>query len=116
MCNKRREGKKMTYTKQERIEIANNILQAMGTNQAKLSMMIGAKNFALTDNGLSFKFKSSNGMNYIKIELNGKDLYDVEYGSARGTSYKVKNRSEDLYFDMLKNDIEQTIRLYLSLR
>ena len=105
----------MNYTKQERIEIANTILRQLGTNQAKLSMMIGAKNFVLTESGLAFKFKSSNKINYIKIELNGKDLYDIEYGYVRGTSYTVRTRSEDMYSDMLKNDVEQTIRQYLSL-
>ena len=104
-----------TYTKTEKLEIATNILNWMGTNQGKLSMMIAAKNFALTDAGMSFKFKSSNGINYIKIELNGKDFYDVTYGSVRGTSFKIKSESKDLYGDMLKNDIEQTIRQYISL-
>jgi hypothetical protein len=102
-------------TKQEKIELANTILRQMGTTQGKLRMMIGAKDFLLVENGLAFKFPRSNGVNYIKITLNGKDLYDIEYGYITAKGYKVKSTSEDMYFDMLKNDIEQTIQKYLSL-
>jgi hypothetical protein len=101
-------------TKQDKIDLANSIMACIG-NQNRLKMMIGAKQFMLVENGLSFKFPRSNGINYIKITLNGKDLFDVEYGYITAKGYKVKETSNDLYNDMLKNDIEQTIKKYLSL-
>jgi hypothetical protein len=104
------------YSKEEKMEIANNIMRQLGTNHNKLSIMIGAKHFVLTDSGVAFKFKSNRGINYIKIQLNSKDLYDVTYKSVRGTKTNItKNISQDLYADMLKSDIENTIGLYLSL-
>lgn len=104
------------YTKEEKLEIANTIMRQLGTTHNKLSLMIGAKNFVLTEAGVAFKFKSNRGINYIKIQLNSNDLYDVTYKSVRGVKTNItKKFSQDLYADMLKNDIEQTIGLYLSL-
>jgi hypothetical protein len=63
---------------------------------------------------LSFKIKNPKA-NYIKITLNGKDLYDLEVGRIRGNTYKVVHQSNDLYFDMLKPAIEKATGMYLSL-
>jgi len=98
-----------------RVERANEILRSIGTTSGKLSAMIGAKNFLALDNGIAFKFPRSNGVNYIRITLNGKDLYDVEYMYVTTKTNKTKSVSNDLYNDMVKNDIEQTIEMYLSL-
>jgi hypothetical protein len=77
-------------------------------------MMTGAYNFVAIQNGLSFKIKNPKA-NYIKITLNGKDLYDLEVGRIRGNSYKVVSQYDDLYFDMLKPSIEKATGMYLSL-
>jgi hypothetical protein len=76
--------------------------------------MTGAYNFYDIGNGLSFKIKNPRA-NYIKIKLNGKDLYDVEVGRIRGTTYKIVAEQNDLYFDQLKNFIEKATGMYLSL-
>jgi hypothetical protein len=94
-------------------EIANTILQQLG-GANRLVMMTGAYNFVAIQNGLSFKIKNPKA-NYIKITLNGKDLYDLEVGRIRGNSYKVVSQYDDLYFDMLKPSIEKATGMYLSL-
>jgi hypothetical protein len=96
-------------------EIANTILQQLG-GANRLVMMTGAYNFVAIQNGLSFKIPTKNPKaNYIKITLNGKDLYDLEVGRIRGNSYKVVSQYDDLYFDMLKPSIEKATGMYLSL-
>ena len=84
----------------------------------KLKVMIGAKDFAYdSKNGdISFKFpRAKKGINYIKIHLNGKDLYDITFGKIVKFDYTVINKIDDVYFDELKSSIEKTIGLYLSL-
>ena len=76
--------------------------------------MIGAYNFYDLGNGLSFKLKNAKA-NYVKIKLNGKDLYDVEVGRIRGTTYKIVKQQDDLYADQLKGFIEKATGMYLSL-
>jgi hypothetical protein len=80
----------------------------------KLNAMTGAYNFMLLENGLSFRLKNPSA-NYVKIELNGKDLYDVEIGRVRGGSYKIVHEYHDIYNDQLKEVIEMGTGMYLSL-
>lgn len=98
------------------VEIAEIILQQLGGSR-RLTAMIGAKYFSAIKNGLSFRFsaRAKNGTNYVKIVLNSKDLYDVEFGSIRGSSFKVKNEFNDIYADQLIEIFEDTTGLYLSL-
>ena len=100
-------------------------------------MMIGAKNavsykakgdskYGEGMGGVSFKFprpggsaaskrKRGRGMpNFVKIILNGKDLYDVTFGSIHGTSYKVTKEYKDVYAASLKDIFERETGLYLS--
>jgi hypothetical protein len=99
--------------------VAENILQQLGGN--KFVAMTGAKNISKGKDSrgneyLGFRLpRADKGINYVKITLNGKDLYDVEYGKIRGANYNVVSTSEDLYNDMLVNDFEQTTKLYTSL-
>lgn len=84
--------------------------------QNKLIAMVGANNFArVSDSEVSFRFKGSKIANWVKYTLTSADLYDVEYGKIRGHSFKVVKTSKGLYNDMIKNDFEQTVKLYLSL-
>ena len=94
-------------------EIAETILQQLGGGR-RLVMMVGAYNFVVVENGVAFKIKNAKA-NYIKIKLNSKDLYDLEVGRIRGTTYKVVAKKDDLYFDMLKPAIEEATGMYLSL-
>jgi len=94
-------------------EIAETILQQLGGSR-RLVMMVGAYNFVVVENGVAFKIKNAKA-NYIKIKLNSMDLYDLEVGRIRGTTYKVVTEKNDLYFDMLKPAIEEATGMYLSL-
>jgi hypothetical protein len=93
--------------------VANTILEQLG-GARRLNAMLGAYNFIDLGNGLSFRIKNQKA-NYIKIELNAKDLYDVEVGRVRGDAYKVVASQNDIYFDQLKPFIEKATGMYLSL-
>lgn len=91
--------------------IANEISKQMGGN-GKLKAMIGAKDFMAIENGFAFKYPKAK---YVKITLNGKDLYDVEFSSIRGGKQKVLNTYNDVYATDLKGLFERETGLYLSL-
>ncbi len=93
-------------------EIAQTILNQIGGIN-RLVAFTGAYNFVAINNGVSFRIKNPKA-NYIKITLNGKDLYDLEVGRIRGTDYKVIGEQSDLYYDMLKSEIEKFTGMYLS--
>ena len=94
-------------------QIANTIKDQIGT---KALFMIGAKDLMGFENGFSFKVgKNSKKVNHVKITLNGKDLYDAEYGWIYGCKYTVRSTENDLYDDMLRGSIERNTGLYTSL-
>jgi ppGpp synthetase/RelA/SpoT-type nucleotidyltranferase len=93
-------------------EIAQTIVNQLG-GMNRLVAFTGANNFVAINNGVSFRIKNAKA-NYIKITLNGKDLYDLEVGRIRGTTYKVVGKENDLYYDMLKREIEKLTGMYLS--
>ena len=98
------------------MSIANTILDQIGG--ARFILMTGAKNLVNHGNALSFKLPAKfakDGINYVKITLNGLDLYDVEYGKIKKFEYKLLSTSEGLYFDMLKEDFTAKTGLHTSL-
>ena len=100
-------------------EIANTILSQLG-GARRLNIMTGAYNFVDVGGGLSFRLKNPRA-NYVKIKLNPMDLYDIEVGRIRGsrirgTTYKVIDSADGIYFDQLKPFIEKATGLYLSLK
>ena len=79
------------YKKAQEESVAKIILQQLGGN--KFVAMTGARNLLNVGNGLSFKIPGSggfakNGINYIKVTLNGLDTYDMEFGRIRGQIIK----------------------------
>ena len=94
-------------------EIAQAILQQLGGGN-RLIMMVGAYNFVIIPNGVAFRIKNPKA-NYIKITLNGLDLYNLEVGRVRGNTYKVVAKHDNIYNDMLKPLIEKSTGMYLSL-
>ncbi len=94
-------------------EIAKTIIQQLG-GFGKLEVMTGAYNFVAIDYGVQFKIKNPKA-NCIKIVVNGKDLYDVEIGRLRGADYKVLVDEKDVYVENLKELIEKSTGMYLSL-
>ncbi len=97
-------------------EVAQTILKQMG-GTGKLSVMIGAKDFISYPNGVAFKFMDPGAgkPNYVKIVLNARDTYDLEFGRLRGMNYKVVKSFDDIYNDSLRSLFERTTGLYLSL-
>ncbi len=93
--------------------VAKEILNQLGSN--KFRVMTGAKNFASTENSLSFRIPMSKSINYIKIILTSLDLYEVEYGRIFGDKYTVVNNEEGLYADMLVKSFEKNTGLYTKL-
>lgn len=86
---------------------------------SRLSVMIGAKNFARSEKdytiGFKFAAKARNKANYCRIKLNAMDLYDVEFINIRGVNVKKVSNHNGLYADMLKSTFETETGLYLSL-
>jgi len=102
-------------------ENANLIFQQLTMSNAgagRIKAMVGGKDFMFSseDNYAAFKFtaKSLNKANYMKITLNGLDLYNVEFGYIRGMNYTVRSETKDMYFDQLKEHFESETGLYLS--
>ncbi|AVB12074.1 hypothetical protein P8807_09970 [Bacillus subtilis] len=58
--------------------VAETILTQLG-GANKLSAMFGAKNFSFGEEDVTFSFQGCSKANMMKISLNGKDLYDVEF-------------------------------------
>ncbi len=99
-------------------QVAQTILDQMGGTR-RIAMMIGAKNFMSLNEkmgGVSFKFPrpQSGAPNYVKIVLNGKDLYDIEVGSIHSTKYKKLKSFRDIYAENLVRTFEKNTGLYLK--
>jgi len=95
-------------------DVAQEILNQLGGH--KFVVMTGAKNLVKDKNSLMFKLpRAKDGINYVKITLNGKDLYDVEFGRIQGVNYKVKKEFNDIYNDQLVDIFEKTTGLYTKL-
>jgi len=100
--------------------VANTIYQQLGAN--KFVAMTGAKQFLDLGNGISFKIgRNGKGVNYVKITLNGSDLYDVKYQRVsqckKTCEIKIKTIAESngLYADMLQTDFTANTELYTRL-
>jgi len=78
--------------------------------------MTGAKDFFLGPKGMVFKIgRNSKGVNYVRINLNSMDTYDVEYLSVRNYKEKVKSKAKGIYADMLRDSFEANTGLRTSL-
>jgi len=81
--------------------VAAEILQQLGGHHFKV--MTGAKN--LTDHGdaLSMRLpKNSSNSNYLKIRLNGLDLYDIRFSQVTKWG---EERSAKEYLDVYNNSL-----------
>jgi hypothetical protein len=104
-------------TTEEQKQVASTILQQLG-GAGKVGAMIGVKHFVAGKNGeltIQFKAKALKKINCVRISLNGKDLYDVEFIRLAKYDHKVVETKTDIYADQLKQVFEQTTGLYLSL-
>jgi len=96
------------------IGVAKEILRQLGGN--KFIAMTGAKNFGVTENSLNFKIgKNSSSANWVKVVLNGKDLYDVSFFQIRRHKIKTLKTYNDIYNDQLRDIFTDFTGLYTSL-
>lgn len=99
---------------------ATTTLQQLGGSN-RLKVMIGAKDFMSANDGatLMFKFSGSKIASYVRITLNDKDLYDIEFqkiGRRQGRLDAWKTGSfENVGVENLKQTIERFTGLYLSI-
>lgn len=97
-------------------EIANIIIQQMG-GYGKLKAMIGASNYLVADNGISFQFKGCRKAKKCIVRLLPDDTYEMRIGKMNMKTFdweELYNQS-GLYWDILKPEFERVTGLYLSL-
>jgi len=102
---------------------AQTIFEQLGGHQFRVmtgaNTFVGINDVAGQETGLMFRIPgrgfARDGINKIKIALNGMDLYDVTYWRIRGTSIKQISESLGLYADMLRADFEEKTGLRVSL-
>lgn len=92
--------------------IAITILKQLG-GVGRLRAFTGAYNFIALKDGVAFRIKNRR-VNHIKIILNAKDLYDMQFIRIRGVDLKVVKEYNDIYFDQLIPLFEETTGMYLS--
>jgi len=85
--------------------VAKTILSQMGGN--RLAVMTGAKNFAGTENSLSFRFPNRRGPNFCRVTLTAMDDYTVEFIRIRKRKgipeMKTTAKYEGIYADQLQD-------------
>lgn len=96
--------------------VATTILAQLG-GIGRIRMMTGADQFVYDDTSIKFRIGggAKNRIRYVKITLNGNDLYDVEFAKVVKYEYKIVAAEQDIYVDMLMKLIEDTTGFYLSL-
>lgn len=99
---------------QRNLDIAKTIIAQLGGG--KFQIMTGSKGFVAIDNGVQFSVgRNGKSINFCRIVLNGRDLYDIEYGFLRSGKLNVKATSEDVYGDQLQQDFTDATGLYTRL-
>lgn len=97
-------------------QVAETIVQQLG-GMGKLRAMVGAKDFAYSDDSLTFAFKGYRKANVVSIKLTPMDLYEVIFIKYSSKTFETKQVAEFgyVYGDQLKGVFESTTGLYLSL-
>lgn len=85
--------------------VATTILQQLGGR--RFTAMTGAKTLVAHPAALSFRLPGTpgfvkNGINYVKVQLNAEDTYDVTFVRLRGVNFVVVHESKSVYFDQLQ--------------
>lgn len=95
--------------------VATTILAQLGGNRF-IMMMTGAKMLTSTPNSLGFRIgRNDKGVNYVRVRLNAKDTYDVEFLSLQGLNSTVKAYREDIYADQLQEVFTRETGMYTSM-
>jgi hypothetical protein len=94
-------------------EIAETILKQLG-GHARLTAMIGARNFTAGESALGFHINCKK-FNSITITLDTNDTYSVRFVKFSGYTIRDEKTVSDIYVEQLKEVIEHETGLYLSL-
>lgn len=95
-----------SVTDERKQEIAHEIYNQLGK---QTMFMLGAYNFLIDGNGLSFRIRGSKKWKHIKIEYNSMDTYDVTFSTWHHTKLSdniKREKVEGVYGDMLHQVIE----------
>ena len=95
--------------------IAQTIISQLGGG-GELQMFIGLKQLINEPNGVTLVFplpKHRGAVNRVRITLNGKDLYDMEFIRTRGMGQKIVKEFNDVYAEDLKERFEEGTGLYI---
>lgn len=92
------------------MNIAKTILSQLGGN--RFCVFTGVKQLVDIGRGLGVKFARSNGINGMKVMLNGNDLYDIEFTYTHGVKHRVVKAYSDIYCDQLVELFEENTGLY----
>lgn len=96
-------------------QIAATIVNQLGGGR-KLQMFIGLKQLINEPLGVTLVFpkpKHAGAVNRVRITLNGKDLYDMEFIRTRGSSVKVVKEFNDVYAEDIKDRFEEGTGLFI---
>jgi len=79
-------------------KIAETIISQFGH---QFRRMTGVRAMMVISSGVEFKLPGSGGfaknsINFVRVTLNGLDLYDLEFGRIRANKYTVVSRAEDV--------------------
>jgi len=100
------------------MNIANTIFEQLGGN--KFAFITGAKRFVGHSDGLGFHLPNrlaADGINYIFIQLTGKDLYNIEFArittkrKTGGVAYVTVTARHDVYCDGLHETLRDVTGL-----
>lgn len=96
-------------------EIAQTIYNQLGGS--RFSVMTGAKNFTIIDNGLRFSLPKMSGIqvNRVMITLTPADVYHVDFVRAWGNKFTFLASVDDVYCDQLCEVFEANTGLMTSL-
>lgn len=94
--------------------VAETILTQLGGSR-RLGAMIGAYNFLDLDGGIQFRFKGSQTANCIRVKLNGRDTYDVEFFRIKGLDFTITSTHMDVHVEELAGLFVDKTGLHLSL-
>ena len=95
--------------------VANEIYRTLGGN--KFKVMTGARNMVSLENGIAMKIgRNKTNANWMKIELNMLDLYDVTFAKMTN-KFEMKSVKEydNVYNDMLVSLFESHTGMYTKL-
>ena len=96
-------------------DIANTIYRQLGGNRVRV--MTGAKNLTSHEFALSMRIgRNKTNANFMIVELNGNDLYDVTFAKVtKMGEMKSVREYNDVYNDMLVSLFESHTGMYTTL-